>query len=85
MRLPFTPLILLLLLVPCQGAAQAVVVSPSCGTTGTHFILSAGGLDKCPEACPESCSVFGSLTITNGTGDIAIPLGLCSTSTTVDL
>ena len=41
--------------------AQAVVVSPNCGTNATHFLLSAAGVPICycaPAPCDNGYSLF---------------------------
>jgi len=67
-RFRWIPLALALLLpsvlrAPSSALGQGLSVSPSCGTSETHFIISGGGLGACPKSCPDSCHVFYSVSI----------------------
>lgn len=57
--MPHRPLLSLLLLALSPSAAQciSVVVSPDCGTSASHFIVSVGGLPGPPLPCPDSCHI----------------------------
>jgi hypothetical protein len=50
------PLLLIALSSRTAGAIS-VAVTPDCGTTDTHFIVSVGGLPGTPLPCPDSCHV----------------------------
>src|SRR5213594_2933763 len=59
MRTCRTSVCLVFFALPCGVEAQTlpVIVSPNCGTTSTHFIVTGGGLPGTPYTCPDTCHI----------------------------
>jgi hypothetical protein len=58
MRVRTAASVLCLLVFAGRAESQAVSISPTSGTTSTHFILSSAGWPKCPgTSCSQSLSV----------------------------
>jgi hypothetical protein len=69
MRARLQLLVLLLFLLPGTAHSLSVAISPNCGTTASHFVVSVGGAPGTPYPCPDSCHIIVRVAI-DGVGTI---------------